>query len=185
MSISKITYARFKKVFEYKFLLGVYPELDFEFNEKKYCINADLEKIYLTLKVPKPLTYTTIYEYKPLFSKSNLDELVNTASIDDQLLIDIWDDIVFQDYEDDYVHEFAYRDMVYIKSKNAYGSIFREIESNNGVNYQVCLSQEPPAFWKDKDMIICEENDLEYDYRDETIKKSRESYADYLYRISH
>ena len=45
-----------KRKIEREFLIGVYPEFEFNWEEKRYCINADLDKFYIHFIKPIKLS---------------------------------------------------------------------------------------------------------------------------------
>lgn len=56
----KVSYVFLKRKIEREFLIGVYPEFEFNWEEKRYCINADLDKFYIHFI--KPITLI-VFEY--------------------------------------------------------------------------------------------------------------------------
>ena len=202
----KISYDFFKRKIERKFTIGVYPEYSFIWNDKRYCIYADLDKFYIDYIIPTsdqvkekdmlddfyPIWKEMVKEDPYIMGESiqigefiSFDDLYFNGIIDDNRLKDIWNDLDFITIDDDFIYYFEMCDNVFIKDKGIYG-VVKKIENINEKIIFWIGSSEKNYLEEDKsEWISCRAEQLEYDERPETIKRIKESYADYLDRISH
>lgn len=187
----QITFEFFARKFNRQFRCGTYPEYQFISNNKRFCIRADLEKVYFDFLKPDEKASRhlfdpyVIYEYITLKEFPSLEDFYENASIDDGKRIkETWNHLDFIIVEPDYEYYFETQDWVLIKERKIYGTVKR-IEIENRV----------PVFWvvphnvswlgSDKsEWIPCKTEDLEYDERPETIEEIKEAYACYLERLS-
>ncbi len=200
----KIQYDFFKRKIELKFMLGVYPEYKFHWKGKRYCIRADLEKYYTDTIEPSahlmkeedmvadfyPAWDEIAYfmgDYIQIGEFSSIDELFKKGCIENTRIEDAWNDFDFIELDEDYAYYYETYDGVFVKDKGIYGVVER-IEDKKGKVVFWVLPEEnfDDGITVDENKLIpCDADRLEYDVRPDTIKAVKESYADYLYRLSH
>ena len=203
----KLSYDFFKRKIEREFIIGVYPEYIFDWNDKRYCINADLAKFYINYVKPtsdKVKEEDMLADFYPIWKEmakddpyimcdyikigefDTFDELYSDGFIENNRHIkDIWNNLEFILIDDEFLYDYETGNSVFIKDKGIYG-VVKKIES---INDQIIYWIDSGNYNRDgkgdeSKWISCGAEQLEYDERPETIKSIKESYAAYLDRIS-
>ena len=189
-----IEFDHFFRIFNRAIQIGIYPEEDFFWEGERYSLRADLKSIELVKKQEWESRFIEvepeIQEYcLPCFSEKMLitcdtfAELLDKEVLKKRSLKDVWEELEFIPIDDYFDHRFSFNDWVYIKSIKKFG-IVRQLPEvyPDGLFYGVAIEG---TDWLEGPFYKAHEDDLEYDERPETIEELRESYQDYLYRISH
>ena len=190
----RIEFSHFYRIFNREIQIGVYPWVDFFWGDKRYMLKADLEKVCL-LSIHE--WETRLIEVEPeekefcypshskneLITCDTLAELVDKEVLDKRSLKSVWKELVFVPLTHEFDYRFGLNDWVYVKSIQKYG-VVRKIPDDypEGLFYGVALEG---TDWLKGPFYKVEEGDLEYDERPESIDEMRQSYQNYLYRLSH
>jgi len=189
-----IEFAHFCRIFNRDIQIGVYPEVDFFWKGERYTLRADLEKVYLLRKhewetrlieiepEEKEFCFPSHLESK-LIACDTLAELLDKEVFDKRPLKSVWEELEFIPFDDSFDYRFGFNDWVYVKSIKKYGVVRkRPKDYPEGLFYGVAIEG---TDWLKGPYYKVEEDDLEYDERPESIDELRQSYQNYLYRLSH
>lgn len=173
-----------KRKMEREFLIGVCPQIEFDWKEKRYGIFADTSFFYLQEAKKKKDIDLNLYDYIELSKHTSFDAVYQQGLICDIPIKEIWNEFEFVNYEDELLLDYELMDNVRIISRNIYGQIWDIIADTEPVQYGVLPEGEDHITFDHSKYIYCKAEDLEYDEREETISPIRENYDYFLQRIS-
>ena len=179
-----IEYGFVKRKMERQFLLGLCPQIEFEWREHRYGIFADSNFFYVQKAKKREVIAADSYDYIELSKHTSFDELYQQGVICDIPIIEIWNEFEFVNFDDELLLNYELMDNVRIISRNIYGQIWDIVDDSESVQYGVLPEGDNHITFDNSKYIYCKAEDLEYDDREEIIDLIRESYLNFLQRIS-
>ena len=179
-----IEYGFVKRKMERQFLLGLCPQIEFEWREHRYGIFADSNFFYVQKAKKREVIDADSHDYIELSKHTSFDELYQQGVICDIPIKEIWNEFEFVNIDDELLLDYELMDNVRIISRNIYGQIWDIVADSEPVQYGVLQEGEDHISFDRSKYIYCKAEDLVYDEREETIETIRENYENYLQRIS-